>query len=241
MDRIIINKQFPLIYLITIFILLTLSFSTNILAQTGTPQDYGARYKVNIGDSMSYKISKLSFNGTNYLPSYLQIENGSYIAVNITQGSTLTIIVTNINESLSFVQQPNGTFVNILAPTVYSKITFNISGKSYYEPENQYSGYIFQAFDNESMVDAYVNYMNKFYSNSTITNSYTQTYTVKGDYLTTIQTTTQAATTYYELIYNWRTGWLQSIDEAMSVGLTNNIEIRIDRISSNSNNIISSL
>lgn len=226
LDRITIIKKNNHIYLKFMCIIFIISFSiqvTDIVTQTSDFNNYGATYKVHIGDTMSYKYTKIDFNGSNYLTNYLPLTNGESVEVNVTQGSTIKVQVTNINETDIYVYLPNGSYSYQPVQTVYIQSTYYISGKTYIAPETYGSTIIFPAFDNRTIVDKYVTYMNEMNSNNS--NGLGLVYHADNSLIYGEQNYNGV---YQGLAYDWHSGWLQYLEYKIGTST----DLRVDIVGS---------
>ena len=198
-------------------------------AQSPNAYDYGAKYKVKIGDSNEYRYTAVNNAGKNYLTSYLRSDNGSYLPVNITTSTTITVTVMKINQSTSGIDQ------------VFGQIKFNNPGHSVITSnDNLVLNYLMPAFDNVSFVKKYISDLNRYIS-SYISNQknypyliYVQ-YSVEGDYFKydySYNFSTSLIT--YKIALNWKTGWLE-YNQAKQVAKNGTLMInyKLERVSNN--------
>ena len=200
-------------------------FSSITISQAQIPVNsvtYGTKYHVKPGDTASYRYSKIYQNGLDYISLSLLALNGSYIPVNITQGSTINIKIFNVSDQFNSYQY------------VLENVTFIIPGRSAIETAFPYPIFLSPAFDNSTMVESFINstlqYNNFNYTYDTNNIYYHQ------DYNNSIYDANNHPlfiTTSYTSTINWHTGWVQH-SETKSIFENNTIytDVIIDKVGS---------
>lgn len=180
-------------------------------AQSTLPQDWGAHFKAKIGDKMNFEITKANFYGNYYFPNTIFLENGSTITVNMSVGTLMTVKIIDFNESPSYVQYPNGSYSYVPGLTAYTQIMYELKSPisnfytNYTGQVMANAGFIIPAFDNKSMVNAYINSLNQISNVSKATFSFDDNYIYQNQILNVGQ-----IILHLNSVFSWKVGWLQS-------------------------------
>ena len=143
---------------IALLIVISLSFNTAILvsAQSTVPSanDYGGSYKAKIGDTVTYKFTKVLNNGINYVKSGLQLENDTIVPFNITQGMKFSVKVNDTTTT-----NPRCQILVTLPDQLLTS-------------KNQICYYLMMGFNNTSDAQTYVQALQNSGSNVSIDGDY---------------------------------------------------------------------
>lgn len=208
-------------------VILLISFSSISQGQSQSINinDYATKYSVKIGDSMQYRYSRIIVSGFNYFNSSIFLPNGTDQIVKITQGTLLTITIKNVSITPTMNVQANETFLTPNGQTYHSE---RITGL-----------FVLPSFDNQSIVNEYVNAINKqnnYNPNQGYSCDNTFLYLHSyGSYPTTPSNGLSVnITDSYNLAINWHTGWLENQDFSFKYSNGTILSsIRIDRVSNN--------
>lgn len=227
--------------LLTIQLLLILSFTYQIKAQS---VPYASSYKVHKGDSMTYQFTKVQNKSNDYYANLLPLQNGTFITIKVTQGTKMVVKIADINETTGPNYTSNGTIVqNMTFQQVYCQEIYYIGSKQYVTQVYQNQIFIMEAFDNMSMVNNYVYYMNSINSQNQpyypIYNfSANSNYLIINENLTNLNGPNNNYTYYSNLVYNWKTGWLQSLYEKEYNGSEILFDLELALVANKDNNIL---
>ena len=176
--------------IILIFILCN---STQVYSQSPNIFDYGASYKVKVGDRMQYKYSIINNLGKSYRTISVFAENYTIIPINVTVNSRFTYVVTDVNR----------TFIN--PELVQLKIIYSNPGNQDITSSAQYSStFLFPAFNNQTILNKYLN--NTIQPNTTVN---TNSYYIIGNLFTMDSKSISDQIYESNLSVNWKTGWLE--------------------------------
>ena len=195
---------------ILLLTILTVFGSIQVIAQTTQPT-FDQSYKANVGDNMQYEYTKVIFNNESYLASSFLLENGTVIRINVTAGTLLAVKVTTINST-----------TNSIYKTAYTQETLTVPEKGTFTGKEYYAGiFLRQAYDNRSMVDNYVSYINetsniRAYADDTILTYESRNY---GNNTGGIS---------FQYVWNWHTGWLNHYSYEIIQNNKKTEDLRID-------------
>ena len=195
--------------------LLVLLFLLSSVTVARSQSNYSLSYKMNVGDSQTYKITKYHNANSIYqgqVPFIL--ENGSRIYYNLTKGLTEKVIITSkIINSNTF----GGAVINYqfkMNIPGYGEVVSQILTANSYNQMNS-AGPVNPAFDNKTMVENYLQYLSNQYSNSSYT---TYTFDISGDtYSTKSNISSPIISTVTKFVFNWKTGWLVSQENSQKL------------------------
>ena len=181
---------------------------------------------------MEYKYTKIyNKNGENYFLNHLPLNNNTVVAVNITQGTKVKVVIDNVTDNESI-------------HTVVENFTYLIPGIQPLQLHNEYLepiGYLRESFDNKSVVESFINAsqsINSPYSHFKYTSddNYIYSQSVYNYSISTDNTLYE-----YNIAFNWHTGWLEHYD-FKSIFVNNTIirQIIVDRVSNDLVSLISS-
>ena len=209
-----------LISLLLVFICLFFIFVSTAQVNSQSVSEYGAKYKVKPGDTMQYRYSIIKIQSRNFIATGIRVSNGTYIPINITTSTKLTITVTAVNKTSGGQDQ------------VFMKTEISNPGqKSLISAEDYPYSYITVAFDNKSIVEKYVNDI----SNQQQSSNYGYSYSVSGDYISAeSHFNSSDQITNYKVSLNWKTGWVKYTEqETIASNGTTLTHVRLEQISNN--------
>ena len=219
------KKTLLLLFILTLCIIYFSSSLTQVNSQVPDIYDYGVKIKAKTGDSNSI-INNL---GKHYFSTWVD-SNGKFILVNITKGTTITVTVTAINQTTEGLSRGD---------QVYIQVNISIPGqKEIIGRETYGNSYIIPAFNNETIVDKYINDLTSSLQDSDLGISYS----VNGDFInaeSSYNSSTLISTEQISL--NWKTGWLESTEQNnIATNGTTLRYVKLERVSNNLvNNVIS--
>ena len=187
------KKSFNFLFALLVILLMSSKSSIYSHSQT-TPISYN--YNVKVGDSNTYMITRASSYTYNYFRDGFPLENGSSLAYNATQGITIKVQVTTINQSSENTEQ------------VFITMLLSIPGKGIFiSPVGSSFGFIHPAFSNLTSAQ---NYYNLAFSYLV-----TPSFSIQGDFISLNSKFTNYnnnLTSSYTQIFSLRTGWLEEYD-----------------------------
>ena len=216
--------------IVSVFIAIV-SLSIVADAQILDPSPFGGKYTAKIGDKQ-YRITNLYFNTLYHHQGAFLLPNGSIFSFNETQNTYFTVVVVNKNKTLFFG-----------IPQIYLKVTIS-------DPSTNYSqsiminstSFISFGFQNVDYVKGYLEALPHSYpthSNNNSLSEFNQSLTVLGinndNYTLFNNKSIGKQTITNTVVYNWRTGWLQS-DELLNKFNNGTIISHIQMIRLHNNN-----
>lgn len=191
---------------VVLIMILVLGMST--IVSVHTQNNYNLSYRVKAGDSQIYTLTTLN-GGSPHFPrvNFFVLSNGTIFPYNLTQGmqEKVTIVSSKASQS-SF----GGYIVDYQYSINFPRIglvtsqIIQANWDLFLNPSE-----ISPAFNNESIINTY---LKDQYSMIQNTSAIIFTYKVSGEYYTIYTNANDSnSMVYIAYKYNWRTGWLESV------------------------------